>query len=1304
MKNLRRIICASLITAFIITVAMFAVACTPTTFTAKFMANGSEYKSVSVAEGEKLEKPEDPVLDGYVFEGWYDNAETTGKAVTFPVSVSSDVTYYAKLSNAYTVTLMDGTREMGKVTGKPGTVININTDKTDYIFEGWYEDAGFATPVTSMVIGNKNDTYYAKYSRVYTMSFETASEFSDAELPEAITAKEGAAINVDDPDDEYYMFLGWYDNADFTGHPVEIPSEMPAKNTTFYAKLAEKVTVYYVRHKNDSNGMFNVSDFIKEEHALGSTITIQSPEDLPDFANGNSRFIAWTSAPRSNGNDIMNTGSLELSEDKYSAGESIYLYAQWADEYISDASETAKVYVSATFFGENNAIYVKNDNEITGNSYITPANDLEFSFTIENGVNFIGMVHGNLRKNNGSYHLRDYEGGNYVRTDRLNNVSETAELYLSGYYYAMENNSSDNDPDAPATVNVRYGNFVTEGNKLYTKGEYFGIIDESILTSTGEHYDYVFYDVTLDSQGNISKLQHLLNFRLNVVQDADIPEGVQGSFLECGAESSSVLESHFGSRNPFFLLFDRDAGKETSNYIIIFDGYGDEARVLISDESGKLSKVYVGAYNPTGNYLEDNLSGELIIENGVECDLETKEPLPNGETRSFTVILTYSIQDGYGSFLLCDDDIAGTYTGEGNISLKIDGYDNYIDVAEYKDADGTVLRGEYALVDEDIMVFNPADGNTSTGVTANSVFFNYHEKTIAPVEKDSEGFVVFNNKLYAYLGDKTGTAEDPVKVPDNVTTVYNGAFAYQANVVAVDLNNVTTVNNNAFYGCDKLTSVKFTNVTNIGIQAFFGCSSLVSVELPKVVNIGIQAFANTKALETVEIGSAIEEMGSEAFYCSSTKTGDLVIHFLGENAPSIGDYLINVNSFDTANGKSLLVRVKDVDVLKKFYAAPTWDAYRSVVVCDNINPNAYFGIWFAEDLSATIFNEASMIDGNVVFYEEKDGVITVYKRVVNGNDITLEEEIVEFSDDKSTVIIGSKVYKTIAEGSKLTFTDSEGNKLEFVHSGSTSTTDAKAVYTPVDGEPIVSAIGIDNLAPINIVLIPEGNILNSYKINVKWNQNGFDGAFTSEFRKWSVTCDSIMGMLGGSGNELTIRVESKNELYVSCDGLESIPSVSGGTSTSYGQVSFKDVAVQAAELSANEMGYALTMIFGFDEEVDGIIVTYVVSVTCTIFGDYGVYQVNGWYCAVTEDITDETSGITIKLYYYLAGNGMENNPAEGDLVGFDIIVDGEIVAYEDVSTEEALLIKITEGTKAGTYEIVLGKDEEGNVTVKFVKQ
>ncbi len=69
----------------------------PEIYTVTFDANGQGEapKAIEVEEGKVVEKPQEPVADGWKFEGWYVEAECVNE-FNFATSVTGDITLYAK--------------------------------------------------------------------------------------------------------------------------------------------------------------------------------------------------------------------------------------------------------------------------------------------------------------------------------------------------------------------------------------------------------------------------------------------------------------------------------------------------------------------------------------------------------------------------------------------------------------------------------------------------------------------------------------------------------------------------------------------------------------------------------------------------------------------------------------------------------------------------------------------------------------------------------------------------------------------------------------------------------------------------------------------------------------------------------------------------------------------------------------------------------------------------------------------------------------------------------------------------------
>ena len=111
-----------------------------------------------------------------------------------------------------------------------------------------------------------------------------------------------------------------------------------------------------------------------------------------------------------------------------------------------------------------------------------------------------------------------------------------------------------------------------------------------------------------------------------------------------------------------------------------------------------------------------------------------------------------------------------------------------------------------------------------------------------------------------------------VTIPDGVTSIGDRAFYQCSKLTGIRIpQTVLTIKMSAFYNCTSLSEVTMQNgVTSIGSYAFYGCSALTTLILPSsVTSLDYGAFA-LSGLTNVTIPKSMTSMGERAFYkCSS---------------------------------------------------------------------------------------------------------------------------------------------------------------------------------------------------------------------------------------------------------------------------------------------------------------------------------------------------------------------------------------------------------------------------------------------------
>ena len=165
--------------------------------------------------------------------------------------------------------------------------------------------------------------------------------------------------------------------------------------------------------------------------------------------------------------------------------------------------------------------------------------------------------------------------------------------------------------------------------------------------------------------------------------------------------------------------------------------------------------------------------------------------------------------------------------------------------------------GEYVFCDcSSLASITIGDGVTSIGYRA---FYNCSSLTSVYISDIAAWCNIsintygspFNYAHNLYLNNELVTN---VTIPDGVTKIGKGAFAYNSNLKTITIpSSVTVIGASAFEDCDNLKSVTISDgVKTIGDGAFYSCNALQSVTIPNsVTKIGASAFQNCTKLGSV---------------------------------------------------------------------------------------------------------------------------------------------------------------------------------------------------------------------------------------------------------------------------------------------------------------------------------------------------------------------------------------------------------------------------------------------------------------------
>ncbi|MDR0305203.1 MAG: InlB B-repeat-containing protein, partial [Chitinispirillales bacterium] len=191
-----------------------------------FNSNGGSPNPSSISEiynGRKIGEPSKPAKTGYIFDGWYKNAECTdANRWDFNNSgVTGDMTLYAKWTKEeYYITydLNGGINHASNpliYNVETPTITLQSPTREHFTFGGWFDNAELSgTTVTLIPNGSTwNKTYYAKWVAIpFTVSFDTKG--GSPTPPQVIVNSGNLVDKPNDPTRLHHEFLGWFIDLD----------------------------------------------------------------------------------------------------------------------------------------------------------------------------------------------------------------------------------------------------------------------------------------------------------------------------------------------------------------------------------------------------------------------------------------------------------------------------------------------------------------------------------------------------------------------------------------------------------------------------------------------------------------------------------------------------------------------------------------------------------------------------------------------------------------------------------------------------------------------------------------------------------------------------------------------------------------------------------------------------------------------------------------------------------------------------------------------------------------------------------
>lgn len=205
-------------------------------YTVSFNSNGgTAVADQTVEEGAVATAPPAPTKLGHTFGGWYSDSALT-ITYGFTAAVTEGITLYAKWTlNSYTVSFNSNggsTVNSQPVNYGDAATIPVAPTRAGYVFKGWHTDLAGTNTYNFAAAVTANLTLYAKWTAVYTVSFE--SNGGAEALANQTVEYGGTATAPAVPTKSGYTFGGWYSDSGLTnGYGFATPV---TGNITLYAK------------------------------------------------------------------------------------------------------------------------------------------------------------------------------------------------------------------------------------------------------------------------------------------------------------------------------------------------------------------------------------------------------------------------------------------------------------------------------------------------------------------------------------------------------------------------------------------------------------------------------------------------------------------------------------------------------------------------------------------------------------------------------------------------------------------------------------------------------------------------------------------------------------------------------------------------------------------------------------------------------------------------------------------------------------------------------------------------------------
>jgi len=226
---------------------------------------GSDVVPQNVDQSGRVPQPTAPVKQGFVFGGWYKEADCINVWDFANDMPTTNTTLYAKWQYVITFNSLGGSDVGSQNVDQNGKATQpVDPTRENFVFGGWYKDENCINvwDFTKDAVTD-NMMLYAKWQ--FSVTFDTQNGNNNVIQ---IVDREGKITMPDDPVQDLFLFDGWYKEKECI-NAWNFTTDVVMENTTLYAKW---IPLYIVTF-NTRDGSAVVSQKIKQDHK------VTQPED-----------------------------------------------------------------------------------------------------------------------------------------------------------------------------------------------------------------------------------------------------------------------------------------------------------------------------------------------------------------------------------------------------------------------------------------------------------------------------------------------------------------------------------------------------------------------------------------------------------------------------------------------------------------------------------------------------------------------------------------------------------------------------------------------------------------------------------------------------------------------------------------------------------------------------------------------------------------------------------------------------------------------------------------------------------------